>query len=355
MSIVVIPAYKPDEVLTAIVDKLWNDGCQIIVVDDGSGEKYQPVFEEIRECCIVLRHFENRGKGAAIKTALSYIKEEMWDSGFIGIMDSDGQHLPEDMMKLFSFAGNHEKSLVLGVRELGDDMPLKSRLGNRITKAVFQFACRVEVSDTQTGLRVFDSALLQRMLSVEGERYEYEMNVLIAMAQAGISIKEVPIHTIYRDKNNSNSHFRVLRDSIRIYKDILKFTLASFSSFILDYLLFAVLMYFLPHKALPMLAANIAARLVSAFYNYSVNCRFVFYTDRKMRTAVQYFELGVFLLIMNNLILEICVQTLHISVYLAKVITECLLFLLSWLVQNRFIFRREKIFRALTEAGRESF
>lgn len=95
------------------------------------------------------------------------------------------------------------------------------------------------------------------------------MNVLMSLAKAGIPIEEVPIHTIYWDENNSNSHFRAVRDSIRIYKDILKFTLSSFSSFILDYLLFSALMIFLPHTAVLALAANILARIVSAFYNYS--------------------------------------------------------------------------------------
>lgn len=345
MSVVIIPAYKPDETLITITDKLWAYGCRIIVVDDGSGEEYQPVFDRVRDICIILQHPENRGKGAAIKTALSYVKEEFWGGDLIGVMDSDGQHLPEDMMKLLEFAGTHRKTMVLGVRKVGKDMPLRSRLGNRITRTVFQIASGVKVSDTQTGLRAFDSELLQELLSVEGERYEYEMNVLMFLAKAGIPIEEVPIHTIYRDENNSNSHFRSVRDSIRIYKDILKFTLSSFSSFILDYFLFSALMIFLPHTAVLVLTANILARIVSAIYNYSMNCRFVFHTNRKASTAVQYFELAVFILVMNNVILEILVQFLHFSVYPAKLLTECILFMISWLVQNCIIFREQRRLR----------
>ncbi|MDO5426164.1 MAG: bifunctional glycosyltransferase family 2/GtrA family protein [Eubacteriales bacterium] len=341
MPVVIIPAYKPDETLAAITDQLWTYGCRIVVVDDGSGEEYQPVFDRVQDVCVILRHSENRGKGAAIKTALSYIKEEMRECSLIGVMDCDGQHLTEDMMKLFEYAGTQESAMVLGVREVGKDMPPKSRLGNQITKAVFRLASGVKVSDTQTGLRAFRSELLQRLLSIEGERYEYEMNVLMALAKAGIVIEEVPIHTIYRDEKNSNSHFRVVWDSLRIYKDILKFTASSFSSFLLDYLLFSALMIFLPHTAALVLAANVAARVVSAFYNYCMNCRFVFHTQKKAGTAVRYFGLAGVILFLNNLILEILVQFLGISVYPAKLLTECFLFLFSWLVQKCIIFRKE--------------
>lgn len=342
MSVVIIPAYKPDETLVTITDQLWRYGCRIVVVDDGSGEEYQKVFDKISDICIILRHSENRGKGAAIKTALAYVKEELWDGNVIGVMDCDGQHLPDDMMKLFTFAQSHRKTMVLGVREVGKDMPLKSRLGNQITRTVFRIVSGVKVTDAQTGLRAFSSELLDRLICVEGERYEYEMNVLMALAKAGIPIEEVPIHTIYRDENNSGSHFRAVQDSIRIYKDIFKFMLSSLSSFILDYVLFSLWMLFLPHTAAFVLGANILARVISAFYNYAMNCRFVFHTRGKLRTAFQYFELAAFVLFMNNVILGIFVQFLGISVYPAKLMTEGVLFLLSWIIQNRVIFRKER-------------
>lgn len=343
MSVVIIPAYRPDQSLVTITDQLWAYGCRMIVVDDGSGEEYRKVFDMVRDVCIVLHHEKNRGKGAAVKTALSYIKDEVWDSGLVGIMDCDGQHLPGDMMKLLEFAGAHRKALVLGVRSVGAEMPLKSRLGNQITRMVFKLASGVSVSDTQTGLRAFDADLIPVLLSVEGERYEYEMNVLMTCAKQNIPIEEVPIHTIYRDKKNSNSHFRKVRDSIRIYKDILKFTCSSLSSFVLDYLLFSLLLFLVPHTAALVLLANITARAVSAFYNYSMNCRFVFHTKQRAKTAVGYFALAGFLLIMNNLVLGMLTQAFHLSVYPAKLLTECVLFAFSWLMQRLVIFRKKNV------------
>lgn len=227
MTAVIIPAYKPDKTLTVIADQLWLSECRIVVVDDGSGEEYRNIFEGIKDICVVLTHLENRGKGAAIKTALHYIKDEVWGCDVIGVMDADGQHMIQDVMKLSEFSKEHQGALALGVRSVGKEMPLKSRLGNQITRNVFKIISGVDVSDTQTGLRAFAPDLISELLKVDGDRYEYEMNVLLAFAKKGIPIVEFPIHTIYQDKNNSSSHFRALWDSVRIYKNILKFTLSS--------------------------------------------------------------------------------------------------------------------------------
>ncbi|MBO5473387.1 MAG: bifunctional glycosyltransferase family 2/GtrA family protein [Lachnospiraceae bacterium] len=342
MQVVVIPAYQPDETLLGIANQLWERGCRIIVVDDGSGETYRRIFDRAADICTILRHSQNRGKGAAIKTALAYIQTEVPEAEIIGIMDADGQHLAEDMSRLFACAKIRPGSLVLGVRTVGKDMPLKSRLGNRITRMVFGLVSGVWVSDTQTGLRAFDAGLINKLLAVSGERYEYEMNVLMAAAKGGIPIEEVEIQTIYHDRDNSCSHFRVVKDSFRIYKDILKFTLSSFSSFVVDYVLFTLMMLVLPHTAVWVFAANLLARVISAFYNYSMNCRFVFCTDSKFGTAAEYFGLAAVIFLLNVLILETLVQLLYVPVYPAKLLTECLLFCISFLIQNYVIFRKGK-------------
>lgn len=343
MSIVIIPAYKPEEVLISITDKLGLYGCHVVVVDDGSGEEYEDIFRETEKNCTVLHHTENKGKGAAIKTALSYIQGELPDEPVIGIMDADGQHLPEDMLRILQFADSHRGCLTLGVRMVGKDMPLKSRMGNKITRGIFRLVSGVSVSDTQTGLRAFGSGLLPQMLAVKGERYEYEMNVLLDMAKSKVPIEEVPIQTIYRDEKNSTSHFRVVKDSFRIYKDLLKFSTISFSSFVLDYLLFSLLLFLFPKGGASVLIANIAARLVSAFYNYSANCRFVFHTKRQLRTAMDYFALAGLILVLNNLILDGLMSFFAMSPYPAKLLTEFILFIISWLVQNKVIFSKKRL------------
>lgn len=127
---VIIPAYNPEENLNNIVNRIWELGNQVIVVDDGSDKSKKDIFCQLSETAIVLHHEKNKGKGAAIKTALRYIKENLWDCNVVGVMDADGQHLPDDMERLLMKAINKKKIMVLGVRNIGKDMPLKSRIGN---------------------------------------------------------------------------------------------------------------------------------------------------------------------------------------------------------------------------------
>lgn len=338
MATIIIPAYQPDETLLKLAGQLWEAGDEMIVVDDGSGESYQSVFDRLEDICIVLHHRENRGKGAAIKTALCYIRREMWDCDVVGIMDADGQHLPTDMQKLTTYAHTHRNTMVLGCRSIAQ-MPFRSRIGNAVTREVFHLLSGVRVKDTQTGLRAFDAQLIPQLLAVEGQRYEYETNVLMTLAKKKIPIEEVEIHTIYHDKENSCSHFHVLRDSFRIYRNMLKFSLSSASSFLVDYLLFAGFITILPHTAGMVLLANVMARLLSAFYNYSMNCRFIFHTRRKLSSGMQYFLLAAGILLMNNVILLVYTG-LGLPVYFAKILTECTLFLISFNVQSKLIFKR---------------
>lgn len=254
--IVIIPALNPDEGLRKLVERNLELENQVILVDDGSDRKFETLFWELGEKCIVLRHRENRGKGAAIKTALDYIKKELWECSVIGIMDADGQHLPEDMSKLLMKSAAEPSALILGSRRIDQNVPWKSRMGNLVTRRVFRLVTGVEVSDTQTGLRAFSSKLLDFMLNIPGERYEYEINVLTACAKNNIPIIEIPVQTIYHDKGNSCSHFRKVRDSIRIYSQLLKFSASSLSSFFLDYGLFVLFTLLLPKAAVGVMGCQ---------------------------------------------------------------------------------------------------
>ncbi len=341
-QIVMIPALNPDERLRNIVDRNWELENQVILVDDGSDESYTQFFWELGEKCIVLHHKENRGKGEAIKTALRYIKEELWEYSVIGIMDADGQHLPDDMEKLLMKSVANPEALIVGSRTIDEEVPWPSRMGNIITRKVFQITTGTKVSDTQSGLRSFSSNLLDFMLNMPGERYEYEMNVLVTCAKKEIPIIEVPVQTIYHDRNNSCSHFRKVRDSIRIYRQLLKFLLVSSSSFLLDYMLFVLLTLFFPKTAGFIASANVMSRIVSGTYNYLLNCRLVFHEKKTVKTAMGYLALAAGILFMNNLLLQSFLIILHMPVYPAKILTECTLFCISWFIQKKVIFRNER-------------
>lgn len=216
--VVLIPAYNPLEVLIDIVNDL-KDKTDVIVIDDGSDNK--EIFNKIKKSCILLTHHYNCGKGNAIKTGLKYIKENYKDA-LIVTVDADGQHKVDDVIKIFESLEKNKDSFILGKRSLDKKIPIRSKIGNSITRRVFYKKTHVKIYDTQTGLRGFSYKMIDKLLNINGSRYEYEMNVLLVLTSDKVNIIEVPIDTIYYN-NNSSSHFDTIKDSYRIYKDIIKF------------------------------------------------------------------------------------------------------------------------------------
>lgn len=340
-SVVVIPAYQPSERLIDLAEAVSGFGCAIVIVDDGSSSRSDYFWHLLSHYAAIIHHPENRGKGVALKTAFSFIEESMPEADCIITMDADGQHLPRDMERVALCARSHPGALVLGSRSFEGEVPLRSRLGNGLTRLVFSAVSGQRVNDTQTGLRAFDRSLLEELLSVSGERYEYEMNVLLHCADWGIPMLEVPIQTVYLDRENSSSHFDGVRDSFRIYKNILKFASASFVSFLADYLLFLLLTALLPAGAAFLVAGNVLARLGSAALNYTLNTRAVFRDDRPMRqTLPQYALLAAGILAANSLLLTLLTSALLLPATLAKLLTEGTLFLVSFAVQSLVIYHQ---------------
>lgn len=338
-TIVVIPAYEPNEKLIQLTTKLIDQNLLVIVVDDGSGEKYHNIFERLSNVT-VLQHNQNQGKGAALKTAFRYIKENYGKDNFAVVTaDSDGQHSPDDIVRIATRVSTDKYSLVIGVRNFdGEKVPLRSKLGNKITLKVFQFASGSDISDTQTGLRGFSGIHLDNMLAIPGFRYEYEMNMLMVWAKENRPFYELAIETIY-ENNNECSHFNPLHDSIRIYKEIIKFALSSVLSFCLDYIIYAFQIFL----GIPMITANVTARVISAGFNFFVNKKIVFGSDKPILQELSaYILLAAFSLFMNTLILIGLSNGIGIGPFVGKILTEITMFFFNWIVQNKLIFRQKK-------------
>ena len=349
---VIIPAYRPDERLWRLATEVLERGYRLIVVDDGGGEDYEHIFAGLDPRTTVLRHPVNRGKGAAIKTGLAHLQTltEGFDLAcppLVGIMDADGQHLPSDMARVFEGAAANPDKLTLGVRVVGKEMPFRSRAGNSITRFVFRFLTGAKVSDTQTGLRAFSVSLIPEMLNVEGDRYEYEMGVLTRMAHRHVGFFEVPIATLYEDRQNSTSHFRVVRDSVRIYANLFKFAGSSFLSFLVDYILFNLIIFILARlslsvgEELALILANVSARVVSGCFNYYLNCRYVFGRKPTLKTAAQYFILALCVLAVNTGVLYLWNMIPGLPVGICKLLTEICVFFGNYLVQKKIIFKKK--------------
>ena len=344
MDVVIIPAFNPDQKLIALVQELQTRGMkEIIVVNDGSNQPSVEMLNHLSSDITILTHEVNLGKGEAIKTALRYVAEHMRGIYGIVLMDADGQHSTEDAMLLLEQLHVKKQGIVLGVRRFEGSIPLRSLVGNTVTRYVFRFVSGIWVSDTQTGLRAFSPDLIPALLQVSGERYEYEMNVLLALAKSNTPFIEVPIETIYEDKKNSSSHFRAVRDSLRIYSNLLLFSGVSLLSFILDFLLFFPMVWifsFYYSEPMALIYGNITARLISAIFNYELNRRFVFRSQsNQFKSMVHYALLAGLILILNTVILTGLRDVFQIPNAFAKLLTELMLFVLSFTVQKFIIFR----------------
>jgi len=350
---VIIPAYKPDEKLLATLSDLVQTGfTDILVVDDGSGAPFAPIFEQVKAIpeCTLLRHEVNRGKGAALKTAMRFFLDNRPEGAGVVTADADGQHLAADIAAVAQ-AMLEKGSLILGVRDFSaPDVPPRSKTGNRITIAVFRLFFGMKISDTQTGLRAFPRKHIAEIAAVSGDRYEFETNMLFLASRNKLPLDEVKIHTVYIEENRS-SHFRVVRDSLRIYALIIKYLVSSVGSAVLDegvFYLFkrllgsGVLLGLLPATYI----AAFLARVISSLFNYFVNAKVVFGGSTGKKTLIRYYILAAVQLALSATLVFLLEKGLSVSSpalsTLIKTLIDTFLFFFSFRIQHKWVFNTEK-------------
>ncbi len=333
VAVVLIPAYEPDGRLVALVSALEGP---VVVIDDGSGTAFEPVFAAAAAAgAIVLSHDGNHGKGAALRTGFAHIGAR-WGAASIVTADADGQHTPHDIARVAErLAAGDGRTIVLGARAFHGDVPARSRLGNTVTRAAFRLATGRRLADTQTGLRGYPAATLPWLQSLPGDRFEYEFTMLLKAADAGWSLVEEPIATVYLD-GNSSSHFRPLADSARIYAPLLRFTASALLAFAVDTLALLVLHLLTGW----LLFSVVGARILSAALNFAVNRSLVFGATRTvpLRTAAaRYLSLAGLLLIAGFGLLT-ALTDLGMALLPAKLLTDLALFVVSFAVQRAVVF-----------------
>lgn len=362
---IILPSYMPDGRLPEYVAALREARFGlIVVVDDGSGAEYDGIFASLPrdERTEVIRYGKNGGKGVALKTGMSYVEEHRPEFEYIVTADSDGQHTVKDVLRMSESLSEDDKGLLLGTRDFSEKtVPFKSRAGNRITSTVFMLLYGRWIADTQTGLRGFKRELLKTMLHVKGERYEYEMNVLIELSSMKLPIRPLPIDTVY-ENDNKGSHFRPLQDSARIYGVILsgfvRFISSSLLSFVIDYGLYLLFNYLLKscaptfegefrilffHILTRIALATVLARVVSSVANFFINRKFVFSSElSKRRSFPRYVAVCVLIMLLSAGL----TSSLHLLVgwgdNTAKLPVDIALFFLSYYLQRKWVFPKER-------------
>jgi len=335
---VLIPARRYEAGLTTLVDALLEAGFgAIILVDDGSPSEDKEHFDALagRARVHLLQHAVNLGKGRALKTGINYFLTTWPEFAGLVTADADGQHTAADIQRVASVLIDAPERAVLGCRAFAGDVPLRSRFGNSLTRLIFQFVSGQQVSDTQTGLRAFPAKLLPDLISIAGERYEYEMGVLAHLCREGDAPIEVPISTIYIDDNKS-SHFNPVRDSMRIYFVLLRFYTSSLISAGVDLAVFSLTFWLTQNTLIAVVTGR-----SSSLLNYALNRRLVFHNRASIGESLgRYYLLAVVLAAISYGAILGLSRWLGWNIVLIKILVESSLSLISFSVQRTLVFAR---------------
>lgn len=352
-SCILIPALEPEKYFIEYVCELLENKIEhIVVVNDGSDDTYQEIFDTIekKDRCTVLHHQQNRGKGAALKTGFAYIQSYLLDCERIICVDCDGQHSIEDIIALEKELYKNPQNVILGSRNFSfHQAPWKSWIGNRCSSFFFLLLSGKWIPDTQTGLRGFHRQWIDFLLSIEGERFEYEMNMLMKCVEEEKSLQFIPIKTIYHNKNEG-THFRAIQDSYLIgkvlLKDFLKFLSSSVLCAFLDIFIFYIAMQTLKNGEilsafLQVLVGTTVARSISMICNYLLNKKVVFSSENSKFSFIAYLGLCLFILGSSSILVYMISLILHIPEVVCKVVVDGTLSFLSYYVQKNWIFKRK--------------
>jgi glycosyltransferase involved in cell wall biosynthesis len=217
----VIPAYQDEKHIGDIVRRTRKQLDCVLVIDDGSTDE---TAQRAREAgAEVIVHDQNRGKGEAIKTGLAHWFAAAHSSAMSNheirwalLLDSDGQHLPEEIDRFLSAGASATQPTFFIGNRMNDvaRMPFIRRVVNRYMSSQISKVCGQKVPDTQCGFRMVNRRLAPDLLS-GGHRYDYETEVLIIASRKGYRIESVPISTVYSDEV---SKIHPVRDALGFFK-----------------------------------------------------------------------------------------------------------------------------------------
>lgn len=359
-GVLIIPAYNPTEKFVEFAVKAAEYFYDIIVINDGSKTECDSVFTKIEATLgarvHLLCHEQNQGKGVALKTAFSYFQRSGLADEYVGVItaDCDGQHELHDIVMLDEKLGEvHTRCMHIGHRDLNSKiMPFRSKFGNKLTAACFSALYGVKMKDTQTGLRAFSADIIDWLLEIKGNRFEYEMNMLVHSRDGGIHLYEHPITTKYEEKHTS--HYSTFRDSFKVarvlFAPLVKYIFAALLAFGVDmglYALFAdvVVPYLgLTETAVVILLATVGARVLSSVVNFLTNRFFTFGGKRISKNSIwKYYLLWALQMAASyGAVLGLTLLVGGGDTWW-KMGVDLLLAITSYQVQMRWVFKRKKM------------
>lgn len=335
----VIPVYNPDEKLLEVINEIEaKSDNQIFIIDDGSRSETQYIFEEIKQNknIIFLKQAVNLGKGAALKMVFNHILVNFPNIEGVVTLDSDGQHSIQDCLRVLHALEDNDDAFVLGYRTFSKDIPLKSYVGNNISKFIYKIILGRSFKDTQTGLRGLSKSFMKQCLTIKSNRFEFETEQLAISVNNNIETVEIPIETIYIE-NNKASSFRPLVDSFKIYFVLFRYGLSSIITAVVDFIIFMIALSF----GANIFMANMLARTVSIGVQFTLLDKYVFYTKAKIMNFILFASYVYIMGIMSAWTQISAIENLNMPVIAAKIIVEGILFFVNFAFLRLYIFTKK--------------
>ncbi len=208
---VVIPTFNNRGTLRAVAEKAIVSGLPVLVVNDGATDGGPETLEGLAVARVDFP--ANKGKGAAILAGAGWAEA----NGFTHLItiDADGQHDPADIPGFVEMIMKDPLSIVIGDRQFKETVPLSSRFGRKWSNMWLWITCGWSVRDSQSGFRGYPVAALRKVVCF-GRKYDFEVEILVRSAWAGVGLTSIPISVHYSDETRKGSHFDPFMDNLRI-------------------------------------------------------------------------------------------------------------------------------------------
>ena len=355
---VVIPSYNPDVKLSMLVDELIMSGfSDIIIVDDGSDfgiRNVETTFEYVKAKaeCTILHHPSNLGKGMALKTGFKFCMHNRKKNTIVVTMDDDGEYSVDDVkscLEIYEEKHMEDKPVLIASRDFSASAhSAKRRIINKLAGMAMTYLCGVDVKDVQTGLRIIPARYMKKLLSITGERFEYEINMLVELKYNNIATVE---HIISKEKETTirYANYNPIWDICRLIAVMLKYAASSLAATVVDVVVFYLIILSMDDtlldidKSASMLLATVVGRVVSATFNCVVNKRTVFKSDKPMKWVIIKFY--IFSLLRAGVSYLFVFGTSYVmgtyadtATVIVKLIVDLILFFAGYGIQKKFIF-----------------
>lgn len=356
---VVIPSYRPAvSGFSALTKQICDRGYTLVAVDDCARDAGTAPTVQPDERMILLHHDRHRGRGAAVRTGLSYIQDSLIPADFpdecrenrhlcagnalVAIMASDSLFGADDLELLLDAARRLENRnrLVVGVRHPEKRRSFVQRTWNGLLHGLFRLLVRARVPYDMTGFRVCDASCLPEILELEGEHADYELRQFRWFSRNGEGLCEVNI----KGKNSpARTNRHIFLDSVRLHLRTIRFTGSSMISSLLEYGIFCLLHYLLCGE-MPRMGdalAVVISRIIGNGCNYLINCYFVFRRKPDRKSVLQF-------AVLTGASIGLCSVMLYLwkltgwPVPLCKILADLCVFIVSYFVQKQFIFRKKQ-------------